>query len=318
MLMTALMFGSRGINLHLAAEQDNWSGCPLTRNGRVRRPYYQTCQKLFRFLRESKFNRYRRMVRVVLLYNRGLDCLVASQDRRRDELNLALGGEVFNEPLDLGFQVSPEACSLWLDQTTELMREIGFDWDCADTGSPGYGLADYKVAILPIGDYLDEEDLRPLEDFIANGGVLVFGPGKPFMNQEMRPDSRMEEFFSGAAVPLDDFFTPSGESGRTGWNLVHMESPHEVGRLINTLGISPQFTRSNKAIELAIHENPEGARLLFLANPTDTVQSTDIYFQGRLSIGRWGDPGPVTLEGKLGTELEPYTIQVWEVYRDSA
>lgn len=317
MALSAAMHGGRGFNFQFAVERDGWSGSPLTRDCRVRDEYFQVVQRFSSFLRESRFHRYRKVSGLLLLYNRGLDCLAASQERRRDALSLALGGEVFNETVDLGFRSSPVACSIWLDQISEMMRGVGFDWDCADTGVPFDRLAEYTSAIMPVGDFFDEEELGSLGRYLDNGGVLVFGPGKPSLDQDMHPSGKVANFFSGALSP-DEFLSPTMQRERLSRKLIHMESSHQVGRLINSLGFSPVFTRSNVAIDLALHENPEGDRLLFTANPTARSLRGDIFFQGRFLIGRWGDTRLHALEGKMTVELEPCSINIWEVRRDGS
>ncbi len=311
--MTAVMQGIRGLSFHLAAECDNWTGAPLTRNCLVRNDYYEPVRRVLSFLRESRLHEYERQAEIIVLLDRGLDKLTAALEHRRDVHGLALGGEVFNETVDLGLSCSPETCSLWLDQTGELMRETGFDWDCGDSAITLDRLAQYKIAILACGDFIYREDADALRKFIDGGGTLVFGPGRPFMDQGLHRNLQIESFFSGA-VPLSDYLAPAGRAQSINLSLIQMESPHEVGRLIKTLGASPRFTRSNTSLDLSVFSNREGRGLLFVANSSDRPQKSDIFFQGRLTVSAYGQAKTSVLEGSMTVEMAPRSIAVWEVH----
>jgi beta-galactosidase len=312
MSMTAVMQGIRGLSFHLAAECDNWTGAPFTRDCRVRGDYYEPVRRVLRFLRESRLHEYARQADIIVLSDRGLDSLTAALEHRRDDHGLALGGEVFNETVDLGLSCSLETCALWLDQAVELMRETGFDWDCGNSAISLDRLAQYKIAILSCGDFIYRQDADTLSKFVAGGGVLVFGPGRPFMDQSLHRNLRIESFFSGAA-PLSDYLAPAGRAQAVSLSLIQMESPHEVGRLIKTLGISPRFTRSNTSLDLSVFSNREGRALLFVANSSDRPQKSDIFFQGRLTVSAYGQAESSILEGSMAVEIAPRSIAVWEV-----
>lgn len=313
MSMTAVMQGIHGLSFHNAAECDNWTGAPFTRNCRVRDAYYEPVRRVLSFLRESHLHEYERQAEIIVLNDRGLESLNAALEHRRDEHGLALGGEVFNETVDLGLSCSPETCLLWLDQAGELMRETGFDWDCGDSAISLDRLAQYKIAILSCGDFMYRQDADTMRKFIAGGGTLVFGPGRPFMDQSLHRNLQVESFFSGAA-PLSDYLAPAGRAQAINLSLIQMESPHEVARLIKTLGISPRFTRSNTSLDLSVFSNREGRSLLFVANSSDRWQKSDIFFQGRLTITAYGQAEARVLEGSMAVEIAPRSISVWEVY----
>ena len=315
--LSAVMHGARGLNLFLSAEEDFWSGSPLRQNCSTRDDYFKLWQGLLRFLRESRMHERLKSSRVLLMYNRGLDSLAAVLERRHDFHGLDLGGEVFNETVDLGFHVSPEACTLWLDQTVELIRDVGHDWDCGDSAMPEERLSKYGIALFPVGDFIFSSDLARLKKFVDQGGILVFGPGKPYLDERMQENPETAGFFSGAIAP-DDYLSLAARGGRPYRSLVHMESPHEVGKLINALGVSPKFTRNNTALDIVLHGIEDGNPLLFIANGTGKAQRSDIFFQGRISIRRWGETELRTSEGKISVELEPHSIQVWEVMDDIA
>ncbi|MCE5271339.1 beta-galactosidase [bacterium] len=310
--LTAVMQGLRGLNFHLAAEADNWTGGAFTRDCRVRGEYCEPLRRVVRFLRESRFQDYSKQAETIVLFNRGLDRLSAALEHRRDMAGLDLGGEVFNETADLGLLNSPETCTLWLDQATELMREVGFDWDCGDSAISAERLCCYKVAILSCSDYLDRREIETLRAFVSKGGALVFGPGRPYLDQSMHRNLQVENFFAGA-MPLADYLAPAGRTQAANLSLIQMESPHEVGRLIKTLGISPRFTRANTSLDLSFFQNLEGAGLLFVANSSDRPQHSDIFFQGLLTVTPYGRAEASVMEGSLRVELAPRSLAIWEV-----
>ena len=102
-----------------------------------------------------------------------------------------------NRLIDLGLETPVQACRTWAGQVESLLSDVGFDWDYANAGYTRRNLRDYKVAILPSSDFLFRNERSALEEYVRGGGTLVYGPGRPWMDESMRPEPSTEKLFGG-------------------------------------------------------------------------------------------------------------------------
>ena len=310
-ILAALMHGMKGWNCHMAVEREGWLGGPVKGNGEVRKEIFEIYQALYRLLREIRFQDFRKETAAVFLLNESLSRLIQAEAQAKTGGELNIGPEVFSEALDLRLSDPPEACLLWVAHTEGLLREAGFDWDYGGT-SLGVGKVNsYRVAFFPAPDFIYAGQLASLKDYVAGGGTLIFGPGKPTLNQRMKEDPLVAEFFR-RSVTADDFLSGAQAAHPKG-GLIHLESPLQVSDLLKALEIELTFTRSNTRIELALHSAPDGRRLLFAANGENTPQRSDIFFQGSIRFRGLTGGESFEREGKIRVELPPCHIEIWEV-----
>jgi len=324
LLLSCLMHGIKALNIHMAVERDRWLASPIKRDGSLRDEYFRVYQRIFRFLRESRFHEFTKQVEIIFLFNHGLDRLFNAMERGKAGFNLKIRGEVFAETVDFGFRSSPEACRLWTEQTTGFLQEVGFDWNYGSTRLPAHRLLQYRIAILPTIDFLYAEELATLEKYVQAGGILVFGPEKPYLNEFMQPDGQIRDFFA-RAESVDDFLRRSSgrarnsplaqkfESPAKEGILIQMESPLEMSRLLKALEVEIPFTRSNTNLDLSLHRAGNGRKLLFVANGTKRHQKSAVFFTGSYSFHNLLNGETLEAEGKIAVELPPYSIAVWEV-----
>ena len=322
--LACLMHGIKGINYYMAVERDRWLASPITRDSRIRKEYFRVYQRVIRFLRESRFQDFRKSVEIIFLYNNALDRLACAMEQGKISLNLNIGGEAFAETVDFGYHTSPEACRLWIEQTRDIMRKVGFDWNCGTTSLGADRLAEYRVAILPTIDFLYGEDLENLDGYIRSGGILVFGPERPYLDEKMETNAAIRDFFSRAESVETYHSLISRRSGEISGdnsrmkpgvrgNLICVASPLEISGLLKSLAVSIPFTRSNSYIDISLHEAPEGRRLLFIANGTERTQRTDIFFPGSHVFLNLLSGENLRGVGKVNIELAPYRVEVLEV-----
>ncbi|MEA1996393.1 MAG: alpha-amylase family protein [Gemmatimonadota bacterium] len=325
--LASLMHGVKALNYDMAVERDRWLASPLRRDGRIRDELYRTYRRIFQFLRETRFHEYRKVVETIFLYNNCLDRMACSMKQGKASINLGLGGEVFAETVDFGFNTSPGACSMWIEQTMMFMWEAGFDFNIGSTRLPAERLLEYRVALLPTIDFLCLDDLPALEEYVQGGGILVFGPEMSSLSERMEPVTRVRDFFAqavsadgfkpgiSAAPPLagDRQRARPGEPFPGKGSLIRMESPLEISGLLKALGIDIHFTRSNSRFDVSVHQAPDGRRIVFIANGTGRQEKTDIFFPGRHSFRNLMDGQDFEGEGKVTMQMPPYKIDVWEV-----
>ncbi|MBN2287701.1 MAG: beta-galactosidase [Candidatus Glassbacteria bacterium] len=320
-IMTALMHGVKGIDFYMAVERDRWLGSPVRRDGRPREELFDSYQRILRFLREVRFHEFEKQAEIIFLRNHGLDRLFYLMEQGKSR-SLSIPDEVFGEAVDFGFHSSGETCRIWMQQVSELMLDVGFDWDYGSTRLDSGRLSHYRTAVLLAGDYFYLEELEALRAYLSGGGILIFGPGRPRLNQWMEIDREVENFFSGAAAaeyvpeddqagrPAADSLAP-GEASSPG-RLIHMQSPIEVIRLLKAFEVSMPFSRSNKSLDLTVYRCDRRC-LLFVANSTDKAQKSDIFFPGGRRFRSIMGSGNFDGKGKITLELEPYRVGVWEV-----
>ena len=63
----SVMNGLKGVNFYMLAERDRWTGCPVTNDGRIRKPYYEMFSDLLRLLKDHEIYHFNRSPRVLIL-----------------------------------------------------------------------------------------------------------------------------------------------------------------------------------------------------------------------------------------------------------
>ena len=311
--LSALMHGLKGWNIYMAVEHDRWTGSPIRRDGRPRKELYDLYQKIYRMLRESRFHEFSNCAQIIFLYNHGLDRLVHAMEQAKGKDLFQIDEEVFAESIDFGFRSSPEASRLWSEQVQALMREVGFEWNYGNTRLPAGRLADYRVAVLSTIDFFYAGELVALQQYVNAGGTLVFGPERCSLNQRMKSERSIMQFFD-QAVSVDDYLTDlSAGSGSSGGNLIYMESPFQVGDLLKALEIELPFTRSNSNLDLTVQCSQENRKMLFVANPSARQQKSDIFFTGSYRFRNLWSGESFESEGKIRVSLPAYAVEIWEV-----
>jgi len=307
--LAAVMYGLKGWNLPLAVERDFSTASPVRRDGRIREEYYEAWSRIYRLLRESRSNEFRRVTEVVLIDNGILADLITASSQVKAASGFLFDGSMFDESVDFGFKTGPQACRNWIEQAEGIMEEVGFDWNYELSG-PGVEVpTGCRVALVPSLDFYRPEDLPGLQAFLDGSGTLIFGPGAPSLDSRMRPDRGVTDFFS-RAEDYESF--ASGDQAGAG-KLIRLESPLSLGDLLKSLEVVIPFTRANPAFDLTVHRAANGRRLLFAANKTSALQRTDIFFQGQLGFRDLASGDSFTREGKFRIELDRRRIGVWEV-----
>lgn len=312
-LMVSLMYGIKGWDSRSLVDKNAWLASPVSGDGRMRGEYFNSWRRVCRVLRESHFHQYRRLAGVVLLKSRSLDTLLTAANEARLDDDLLELDAPFGRLADMGFETPVQACRLWAGQVESLMGDVGFDWDYATAGFAGGKLSEYRVAILPATDFIHREEALALEEYVHSGGTLIYGPGKPFLDERMRPNSRADRLFGGLSPAGGESRDSVPSEDAAPARAIRLESPLEIGDLLKGLDVPLPFTRTNPRVELSVHTHPAGRMILFAANGTDRPQRTDIFFQGRYGFRDLQEHSTFSGEGKIRVELQPRRVQAWEV-----
>ncbi len=316
--MMALMYGVKGLDSRSMVESNGWLVAPVRADGRVRSDYFNACRRVCRFLRESHFEQFTRKVEAVVLNSRALDTMLAAAGEASAACPPLSPEAAFIRLSEMGGKTSVHACRLWSAQVEGLLADTGFDWNRATAGAAADRLMRYKVAVLPSVDFIFSDEAAWLSEFVNCGGTLVYGPGRPALNERMEPDPRVDALFSTAAERAGRAGGVPGDSLQAGQALprervVRLESPLKIGDLLKELEVALPFTRTNPRVELSVHTHSSGRMLLFAANSTGRAQRTDIFFQGRFDFRDVLEHSTFSGEGKIRIEIPARRVQVWEV-----
>ncbi len=312
--MLALMYGIKGLGSRSMVESNGWLVAPVRADGRVRSGYFNACRRVCRFLRESHFEQFTREVETVVLNSRTLDTMLAAASEASAACPALNSEAAFNRLAEMGGKTSVHACRLWSAQVEGLLADTGFDWNRAAADK----LMRYKVAVLPSVDFIFSDEAAWLSEFVSSGGTLVYGPGRPALNERMEPDPLVDALFAADSQRAGRAGGAPGDSLQAGQVLpgervVRLESPLKIGDLLKELEVALPFTRTNPRVELSVHTHPSGRMLLFAANSTGRAQRTDIFFQGRFDFRDLLEHSTFSGEGKIRIEIPARRVQVWEV-----
>ncbi|HHV63157.1 MAG TPA: beta-galactosidase [Firmicutes bacterium] len=209
--LTALMHGVKGFNYYMIVERERWLGSPVTRDGRVREPYFEFYRSLLGFLNDSDFASYGAHIDVLLLLERDYDRL----DFASRLLSLPfmgpfagifadLPGNLLVSERKLGFEdaiaVEKEA---WQDAFFEGLTRSHYAFRIGDSESPVEVLQQYRVVVCPAFEFMSEGVQAKLLSYVEGGGTLVMGPRMPRLNEFMQPCSRLAGALGSEFVDID-------------------------------------------------------------------------------------------------------------------
>ena len=95
-----------------------------------------------------------------------------------------------------------------------------------------------------------------------------------------------------------------------------MASQSEVPATVNALAHPGEYQFDDPHV-LLVRQTNEEYTLLFVANPTPLQREVTMRFPGMRRLKRvWGEVCNCSGEGAIALQLEPYTVQIWEVLHD--
>jgi beta-galactosidase len=254
--LTALAFGLRGLNLYMMVARDRWYGAPIDVHG-ARRPSSEPWSKLFHALHDTQFASLRRHARIALVVPRHYSRL----SRATHKL-----GAISPSVLDLSGTPAFSACArdtFGFEEPIQLRWWRWLDaWDAAlthaqvpfvyidDDAAP----ARFDAVDVLIAPAYETFNLNRWQELVAFGARkhVIYGPKLPHVDEFMRDHAFVAP---GALGPvLAHSITAAAEQ-----LAVRYGAPHRL-RLTQPLD-------GTSRVDLTVHENAEGPRVLFLINP---------------------------------------------------
>jgi beta-galactosidase len=310
--LAALMHGMRAVNFYMLVERERWQGSPIKRDGAYRPEYADFYHRLSAFLRQYPLGALSPQKEVIVLLNYDLgryEAMASTLHYAHVDL-LRLPDKLKMVDLDLGFRwdVAQEADhdrpDNWLGRAVSQLQELHVDYDLADTHLNFQRLRRYPIACVPTVDFLDAADQRRLLDYVAAGGRLIFGPGLPYLDSDLRPASILSEV---ALTPGETLF---------GQGSISWVSADAIATALARYMPAPTIQWDISDVEV-VERCGELQRLLFIANPTEREQEVTITLNERRRLFPvWGGRASPVLGDQVSVNLAPYTVQIWEASVD--
>ena len=277
--LVALAYGLRGFSLYMAVDRDRWYGAPIDSHG-TPRIEAAAWKSLLRALESTRFHRLVRRARVALVVPREYLRLARTTHVYGPITPVALEA-VAGSPIEgasdhpLGFK-GPIQVLWWkmLTRFADALGRAGEPYVLVDSDASPERLVGVDAVVTPSFEIASPERWRALSAFAKNGGQVVFGPAMPSLDLclQSRP---FEVPRMGTRVMIDR----------------DSDADAAVETLLASLPSSPRFT-SDGAIEISLHEDDTGPRVLFVINP-----------QTRASEARIGLPFAVDTTDVISGEL---------------
>lgn len=306
----AFMYGLKALNFYMLVERERWQGCPITRHGTLRPEYATFYKEWLAFAQAYQLWSMRRAPEVLVLLNFDLGryaALASSLHFAHVDL-YALPRALFQVDLDLNLRwdIAHEADDRrhdnWLGSVFQRLEMRQIDYDIADTHVDLPRLSRYPLVFVPMVDFMDAEDQAHLLAYAEQGGQLVIGPGLPYLDPALSP-----------CEVLQKVVTEPGKT-RVGAGCIWWVSQEQVPGTVDALSSPSAFWCDDMQVRLVQQTNKDHT-LLFVANPTASPRKTIIHFLGTHRLQRvWGGACAFVGEGEIPITLEPYTVQIWEVF----
>jgi beta-galactosidase len=310
--LLALMYGLKALNFYMLVERERWQGSPITRHGAFRSEYAAFYKCLLAFAQQYQLWSMRRSPEVLVLLNFDLGryaALASTLHFAHADL-YGFPRELFTVDLDLGFQwdVAREADDRrydnWLGTVISTLDTRHQDYDLSDTHMDPARLRRYPLVFVPTVDFMSKDDQANLLAYAEQGGQLILGPGIPYLDPALQPCEVLKKFIEAP--------------GKTevGLGSIWWVSQQEVPATVDALVQPGEYQCDDPQIQLTFHKNKEH-RLLFVANPGELQRETVIRFPGKRRLRKvWKEECNRSGEGTIALQLEPYTVQIWEVLHD--
>lgn len=252
--MVALAYGLRGFSLYMAVDRDRWYGAPIDSHG-APRIEAAAWKALLRGLEASRFHRLVRRVRVAIVIPREYVRLARVTHVYGPITPITLEA-VSGSPIEgasdhpLGFK-GPIQVLWWkmIARFADALARAGEPYVLVDSDASADRLAGIEAIITPAFEIASADRWRALTAFANGGGHVVYGPAMPSLDMTISP-RLFEVPRLGTRVAVD----------------VDADADEAVRALLGRLGAQPRFA-AEAPIEICVHEDETGPKVLFLMNP---------------------------------------------------
>ncbi|SHF39865.1 beta-galactosidase [Caldanaerobius fijiensis DSM 17918] len=310
--MSVFMHGIKAINFYMIVERDRWQGSPVTRDNRIRKKYYSFYKDFCTFMSKYEFYKYEKVRSIVLMrdYDYGRFLAMHNSYNLNDFVDIyggiSIPKELFKSSNYFDFKYidtkdKHPAHNAWLENIGILLDKNNYDYDITDTHLHIENMERYTLIILSSYDFMDESVQQKIIQYAEKGGVVVMGPGLPYLNTDMECTS----YFRGIT---------KGENVVGTGKIYYINNYEDIIEIIEKLDIKREYILSNSKLELSLFRSPDKTNeLLFIANPTEKEVTSKLYFNGFRKFKNAWKAEDVKGNRQIEIRLKPYSIKVWEV-----
>ncbi|HTQ46720.1 MAG TPA: beta-galactosidase [Polyangiaceae bacterium] len=290
-LVCAMAYGLRGFNLYMAVERDRWIGAPIDPHGRPR-PLADEYRKLLRAIEHTKLHTLHRRTPVRLVVPRALRRLARAMHAFGPVTPAFFNiiGAGWREAVlerDLGMGEPPVvAAEAYLRAFERALVARGVPFAYAGGETLEHSLHDAKWIVCTSGGGLKPHFVQSLRDAARAGTIVTMGPRAPLLDGAMRPLKRPADVTAFEIEPLDDL----------------AQADALVAKRVDELAL-PAYPVDPVDVHVAVHEDDEGPRVVFVMNPT----SADV--AARVSL-----PGVEQLTDLLGDQRVERSAGAFELH----
>jgi beta-galactosidase len=302
--LAALAFGLRGMNLYMLVDRDRWIGAPIDAEGKPR-PSLDRWSSLLRALEAARHETLEHRVEVAIVLPieyRRLSRVTSMLGPLSPQLFDALAHDpTFGCRMDtLGFEL-PIQLRWWQDVTAigEALDRRGIPFDYVPSELEGGHLERYRYVFSPSFEICSDARFRRLTRAARAGAQVAIGPREPSIDDRGRPSRRA----LGTRMSLVD-------TRIDGW------ADTLVTRWVDEHGVRAPFRCTTPGIHVAMHEDREGPRVVFVVN---TVASNHEAVLDLPAPGRFEDAldGEVLVGGpQLVVPMRPCSVRMLVCERD--
>ena len=263
-LLCACAYGLRGLNLYMLVDRDRWYGAPFDELGRER-PYAEEIRRVMRALVRTQFHALQRRVEVGIM----LPKEYARLSRATHTLGaispgvLALSGAGESAAclnVRFGFETPIQlAWGAFVSQFARALDRQKIPYVYIESDAPASQLAQLRVLISPTFEFANPKRIARLVSFADDGGRVIYGPYNPRLDDALQP-------FSFNMPP------ESLEMQRCAANDAELIAEHVITECVRP----PEFTATPAEVELTVHEDNNGARMLFALQAAATPVQVEI------------------------------------------
>lgn len=306
----SFMNGLKAVNFYMLVERDRWTGCPITKDGRIRRQYYDMFKNLIAMLRKNEIHRYKRRPRILILKNYDMGrfkALYSSLDLNPLTSNCFINGpdipqELFVPKVELELDLYDDAGAYWsegwVDRISALFDAKHYDYNYSDQYLLPENWENYDVIAASTYGFMDRKMQQQLVDFSMNKSkTIVIGPYIPRYDKEF-----------GECTIIKDQICEAGSS-----NILLLTNLE--GFNLNHLGVKNRFVCENPQVEIVMHEDPwnDECFMLYAANKSGEIETAEICFEKPYkALGIWRQEG--YCKGRnLTLTLAAHSVQIWKM-----
>lgn len=270
--MVACAYGVRGLSLYMAVDRDRWYGAPIDAQGNPRIEA-GAWKSFFAALSETRFHALEREAPVALVVPREYGRLARATHLLGvlSPVTLeAMGGTPVEgsseEPL--GF-AGPIQVLWWrmIARFADALTDAGIPYVYADSDADLGAIPGLRAVIAPSYEFASPTRWEALRAFADRGGLVICGPAAPSLDETLRP----------IELPLPE-----------GARRVLIDTPDDASRVVTELARDLDLPRAFAArpspMEVTVHRDRQGARVLFAINPAAHRIEGEIEVPGAIAL----------------------------------